>query len=331
MRSHNYEYNTADVIRLLAPVLAGVAIFAVSMHAAALLELLPRPRPNLDVDRTIIIHKAEASSARSDAQVLLAGDSSCLMDVAARRLSEDLGRPALNLGTLSYLDLQAHATLVNRFADANPGQLKMVVLLLHPEALRRPAPEAYHTEILRCFLAGDDHVTRGKMFSHCLGLEIFRGRLLSRAVPTPLSGAYGRFYGFSSDLENYLTRNGGSAVDPEGRAFKGSPEYRLAAQLQQGSQAFKAAIPPGVKLLVGITPVPAGFAGPGHAERHRQMLRQWREWLQADAALEDLPSTLPDHLFSKTTHLNEASAAAYTALLGDSLRPLLQDARDARP
>jgi hypothetical protein len=85
-------------------------------------------------------------------------------------------------------------------------------------------------------------------------------------------------------------------------------------------------VPTGVKLFVAITPVPAGFAPRGYAEQHRQMLERWGRWLGADAALVDLPATLPDRLFAKTTHLNEAGAAEFTTLLARNL-----SARLSRP
>jgi hypothetical protein len=324
MRSHTYEFEAGDIARLIGPLLIPVAAFAGLMHLLARLDGMPKPRPTLDVDRTIIIHKTEASGFRSDAQIVLLGDSSCLMNVSARQLGEDIGRPVLNLGTLSYLDLPAHATLLKRFTNANPNQLKAVVLLLHPEGLRRPAPEVYHTKVLESFLAGKDYVAKQNV-SHWLGLEIFRDRLFSRALPTALSGAYGRYYGFTRDLEEYLVRNRGSAVDPDPRVFQGSAEYRLAPQLEAGSRLFKMAVPPGTKLFVGITPVPAGFAARGHAELYQQMLGQWGQWLAADAALE-LPAVLPDHLFAKTTHLNAMGAETYSRLLASALQAQLASA-----
>ena len=320
MRSHTYDFQTADLTRLLGRPLIPLVVFAVFMHVSARLHLLPAPRPNFDVDRTILIHKVEASGSRNNAQVLLLGDSSCLMDVSAVQLAEQVGKPVLNLGTLSYLDLDAHATLLKRFVAANPGRLEAVVLLLHPEALRRPSPEPYHARFLERLLAGEDHVSKQNL-SHWVGAEMFRARLLGRALPTPLAGAYGRYYGFSSDLEKYLAQSSGSAVDPDPRSFQGNPEYRLAARLEPRSRAFKAAVPSGVKLFVGITPAPAGFVDGAYPALHRQMLWQWREWLQADAALEELPAVLPDHLFAKTTHLNQAGAQTYTTLLAGALRP----------
>jgi hypothetical protein len=318
MRSHSYDFVPGDVARLLWPTLAFVALAAGLFHAATRLSWLPRPRPTLDVDRTIVIHKTEASGSRQDAEVLLMGDSSCLMDLSAVKLTTEIGRPVLNLGTLSYLDLKAHGTLLRRFVAVNPNQPKAVVLLLHPEALRRPAPEQYHTAVFEHFVAGKDHVTKLNL-AHWLGLEFFRTRLLSRALPTPLGGAYGQRYGFSSDLQSYLTRHRGSAIDPDPKPFQGNPEYRLAPQLESQSRAFKSAVPRGVKLFVAITPVPAGFAPPNYARQHRQVLEEWSQWLGADAALVDLPPTLPDGLFAKTTHLNEAGAVEFTMSLARSL------------
>ena len=319
MRSHSYDFVPGDLARLLAPTLGLVVLVAGLLQAATRLNLLPRPRPTLDVDRTIVIHKIEASGSRQDADVLLMGDSSCLMDLSAVKLSREIGRPTLNLGMLSYLDLNAHATLLRRFVVANPNRPKAVVLLLHPEALRRPAAEQYHAAVFDHFVAGKDHATKRNL-AHWLGLEAFRNRVVSRALPTPLSGAYGRRYGFSADLESYLTRQRGSAIDPDPKAFQGNPEYRLAPQLEGQSRAFKAAVPTGVKLFVAISPVPAGFAPPNYAPQHRQMLQQWSQWLGADAALVELPPTLPDNLFATTTHLNEAGATEFTTLLARSLR-----------
>ena len=327
MTSHTYQFTPRDLARLLGWPLVPVAVFALLAHAGAGLRLLPKPRPTLDVDRTILIHQVEASRAKHDAEILLLGDSSCLMDVDARRLGEQLGRPALNLGTLSYLDLNASAALLREYAAANPGRLRAVVLLLHPEALRRVGPEAWHVNFLNRQLSGEDFIAGTGLrerLSEALGLETFRGRILSRLLPTPLPGVYGRDYGFSTDLARYLTEHHGSAADPDPRPFTGNAEYRLAASLEPASRNFRAALPPGVKLLAAITPAPAGFVGPRYAETRRQMLREWSQWLDADAALEDLPSTLPDALFAKTTHLTEAGARAFTDTLAHCLEAHLR-------
>ena len=147
------------------------------MHGAAALRLLLAPRPALDTDRTILIHQVEASRARQEAEVVLIGDSSCLMDISARQLGQGLGRPVLKLGTLSYLDLNAYALLVREYARANPGRLREVVLLMHPEALRRASPEPYYVQTLQALLnhemAQTDH-SMHEAVAGILGLSRFR-------------------------------------------------------------------------------------------------------------------------------------------------------------
>jgi hypothetical protein len=155
-----------------------------------------------------------------------------------------------------------------------------------------------------------------------LGLEIFRGRILSRALPVPLGGPFGLRYGFSRDLEAFMDRENGSVIDPVFEKPHGPTEYRLSPTLKPASQQFKAAVPPGAKLVVGITPIPISSAGTNYAGLHREMLRQWSAWLQADALLESLPATLPAERFARPTHLNEAAVRDYTKELAVSLRKL---------
>jgi len=316
MKSHTCEFSVMDLVWLLGLPVVPVLIFTASMRLSLACHLLPAPRPAFDVDRTILVHQAEASRSKQASDLLLIGDSSCLMDVSARQLAERLGRGALNL------DLNAYRSMLQQYTNANPGRLRAVVLLMHPEALRRISPESYQVEFLKSFFEGVDYSPATGIWERLaalLGLEAFRGRLLVRVVPRPLHGAYGRFYGFTDGLERYMTEHDGSALDPEAHAFKGNAEYRLARQLEPASRAFKSAVPADAKLFVGITPVPEQFAGPDYIHLREQMLREWSQWLQAEAL--DLPATLPDDLFNKTTHLNEAGSKRYTEILGRALAP----------
>jgi hypothetical protein len=328
MKSHFYELTAKDVLAIVGSPLLVLSAFACAMHIGATVNLLPPPRATLDTDRTILFHQADASRRTQDASVLLIGDSSCLMDVSALQLSETLpaGESALNLGTLSYLDLRAFAGMLRHYAAANPARLRAVVLLMHPEALRRPAPAEDYVAALAHFYEGTDHCGANVPPLLCaLGVEKFKSRVLSQMMPKPLPGIYGHRYGFTHDLWNYLSVHRGSLLDP-GRFNPSSPgnvEYRLAKSLETASQEFRAVVPPGVKLVVGITPVPESVVGPGYGELHGEMLRTWSGWLRADAALEELPVTLADDLFASTTHLNESGVRHYTERIGQALLRLL--------
>lgn len=334
MTSHRYQFSGRDISRVLTIPLAVVLMFALIMHAGVWFNWWPAPHPTLDVDRTILLHQAHAASSTQSADLLLIGDSSCLMDVSARRLEELLGRQAgvLNLGTLSYLDLQDYSQLLRRHVETNPGRLKTVVLLMHPEALRRSQPNPLHVELLRDALAGRDSCRTDTLRNRmaCLaGLEIFRGRMFSRVIPSPLPGKFGARYGFASELWDYLSAHNGSAIDPASLTPAGrriDTDYRLSERLRESSRAFRAAVPQGVHLVVGITPCAESFVAAGHRQTVSRMLTDWSGWLQADARLDAFPAVLPDDQFarpagtdSNPVHLNERGNEAYTRRFAEIL------------
>ncbi len=324
MISHRCEFEIRELLRWLGWPLACVAAFAVLIRLGVVLGWLPPPRPTLDVDRTLLIHQLEAARAPAEADLLLLGDSSCLMDVSARQLGEALGARVLNLGTHSYLDLEAGARLLREYLAAHSRKPRAVLVLMHPEALRRSTPEAYHQALFQSLIEGRNPpaLCWRDRFVRLLGLEDFRSRLLCRLVPTPLPGAYGRAYGFSREFERALSANLGSLLDPDTAPFQGNAEYRLAPQIESSSRKLRAAAE-GVTLLAGITPVPEGFAARDYRQTRDAMLAQWRAWLDAAGVLSELPATLPDEQFARVTHLREAGVRAYTETLARVLKPHL--------
>lgn len=324
MKSHTCDFSPRALLPLALGPLLPLVVFAVAMQVGARSNLLPAPRPTLDTERTVLIHQAEAACSPQDAEVILLGDSSCLMNVSARQLGESLRRPVLNLGTFSFLDVNSHAAMVREYTRANPGRLRAVVLLMHAETLRRLGAETFYADALENFWAGRDHAASGfwdGQLNQALGVDIFKGRLLARALPLPLGGAYGRRYGFTTDLEHYLSAHRGSAVDPDPQPLTGSPEYRLARTLEKASKNFRAAVPDGVKLFVGITPAPERFAGVKYPALRDAMLAEWSGWIDG-VALTNLPATMPDTNFVRTTHLTEPAISNYTAALSAALSSL---------
>lgn len=330
MTSHHYDFAPRDVLKLLGSILVPTLLFAAVMHTGSRLKVWPRPRPTHTMEQTILVHQAEAARSARDIDLVLLGDSSCLMDVNARQLESLL--PAtrlLNLGTLSYLDLRASADLLSRAAAAS-DRLRYVVVLLHPQTLRGVEPVRQYSDLLQAVAAGRDFCDRSTLHGRLecwLGLSVLRGRFLDRALPTPLPGRYGEFYGFTADLERFMASRNGSAVDPHRYSpgpGQGSADYRLAANLQPASREFRARVPVRARLFVGITPIPASHALRQYDARHRDLLAEWSRWMQADAALGNLPPTLPDDQFASVTHLNESGASEFTRRLAESLAPYLR-------
>ncbi len=327
--SHQYQFTVADVLRIFSLPLLPLLVFALGMHLGAKSRILPLPQPALDIDRTILLHQAQASRENHSTGVILLGDSSCLMDVATDSLDRALSKSggALNLGTLSYLDLAGYSRILQTYLASNSIPPRAIVLLMHPEALRRGSPEDYYTETLNRFYEGQDYCPPSSSAFLCAtGAEIFRGRFLSRALPQPLPGAFGRHYGFTHDLWRYLSAHRGSATDPglfDPQTATGNAEYRLAPSLEAASKSFRRALPRGTKLIVGITPTPESFVPESYTQTRLQLLKRWSEWLQAESVLEALPATLPDRQFASITHLNAAGAAVFTDALAKVLSPHL--------
>lgn len=327
MKSHSCDFNPSALLPLLGFTLLPVALFAIVMRAGAGLGLMPVPRPTLDAERTVIVHQAEAARTPQRADVVLIGDSSCMMNLSAKQLGEALQTDVLNLATFSYLDLHSHATLMREFTRANPSSPRTVVLLLHPETLRRSGADSYYAGVLSSFIAGREPVP-GEAFDnarHWLGVEVFRERLLSRTLPIPLRGAFARRYGFTKDLDATLTREHGCLIDPdEPQPLTSRPEYRLAPTLEKTSRAFRAVLPADARLFVGITPIPEKLSERNHPQWRDASLVQWSQWLAPATAMTNLPAVLRDDHFTRSTHLRESAISNYTEAVAQTLKSLLR-------
>ena len=327
MKSHIYDLKSGDLANLAMSPLIAMVVFAVLMRLGASIGILPQPWPALDMDHTIITHQAEASRTPSQANVLLIGDSSCLMDVSAKQLGTDLGdnRGAINLGSIMYLGLNGYVSMLSRYVETNPERLRTVVLLLHPEMLRGIEPVSAYWRFLMDYYAGvdsGDTITVQGQLRGFFGLDILRNRVLSR-TPIPLPKAFGHYYGFNLDLNRFMEQHHGSVVDPHQYASapgQGNAEYRLSPseEMRNGFMALKAAVPKGAKLLVGITPIPESFAAPGYAKRNKEILIEWSQLMEATAL--DIPPTMPDTDFATTTHLNESGSRRFTSMLAEKLK-----------
>jgi len=319
LKSHEYQLSDVALRQWAGGILVPVVVLAVLLRAGALMGLLPAPRPALDVERTVLTHQAAIAQAPNPADVLFIGDSSCLMDLRARLLEASYGgkHRSQNLGTFMYLGMEGYATLLRNYAASNPGRVKTVVILVHPQMLRGAQPSAEYLGFLSDFYSKADHPLdtsiKGQV-SAVLGLHIFEGRVLGR-LPVPLAGEFGRYYGFNRNLWDHLDQQRGSAIDPHSykpAPGEGTADYRLALSLEPGCRDLAAAIPPGARLAIGLAPVPRSFAPPGYPARWQRLLAGWAEWMRPDALLTTLPAVMADDRFASPTHLNEKGAIEYT-------------------
>jgi hypothetical protein len=329
MKSHQYTISVRDVGYALGSILIPAICLAVVLRIGAVSGLWPKPWPALDLEHTVLTHQATASQTSNPADLLFIGDSSCLMDISGAELATLYKgtSPPINLGSFMYVGFEGYATMLARYAKTNPGRLRKVVLLIHPEMLRGTEPVPEYLRFISTLYTGDDYGDKGSVLGQVrgfLGLDIFQNRMLSR-LPQPLPKEYGRFYGFNLDLYNFMQANHGCAVDPHqyhpGPA-QGNAEYRLASSLDARCRAFRAAVPSGAQLVLGLTPIPESFAPTSYGARWQQMLSQWGQLIGADGVLTNLPAALPDDCFASTTHLNQRGAVQYSRQLVAALSAL---------
>lgn len=369
MRSHHYQFTLRELIRALAPTGLGLVILAIVLNSAQPLGWLPLPSPNWDPDRTVLAHQARACQHERAAQLIVTGDSTCLVGVDAPQLSEALGNArtngdnatpvgragglgansggarwrTLNLALYIWLDLRVYGELVSEFAAKHPGEVRAVVLLVSPAKLiAEETSDEAHQEFWAAVRseawrlqgvapAGNSEAGQSERRDWS-GAQIFREHLLTYILATPLRGSAAAHFGFSSEIDAYMTRHQGSVLTfgtsvlprraPGAEAR--SSLWSMSSGMKADSRAFRAGLPPDVRLFIGLTPGMAGGSSSNERARRLDLLQQWNAAVDAHVVLTNLPTVLPDVLFSSGGHLNATGQRVFTRRLARELAPLLR-------
>ncbi len=318
-----YDVPLGEALRFVSIPWVLPAIAAGILHGLTLTGLHPHPRPMGNIDETIVSHQAHAALHHPRADILLVGDSSCLMNVDALHLQEALGgdKTVLNLGTLSHLGIAETCDMLEARALNVERPDPVIVTLRHPEGLRGRSPDSRLRDVLHAVLdRSAAPLFGGSPFGDLFAVDRLRVLFLDRWIPSPLPPAYGCSFGFTTDLWRYLDRSQGSlpAPDREGPSFRSTIAYRLHPSVEEESVRW-ARVSELSERVVGITPFPESYAPPGHDPRTRLMLLRWGAWCRADHLLDELPLTLPDSHFAGRLHLNRLGVQSYTRHLAESL------------
>src|SRR5688500_17414493 len=123
------------------------------------------------MDRTVLLHQAAAAQSAEAAEILLLGDSSCMMDLQAGPLSQALpGQPSvLNLGAVSYLELPVMGEFAAKLATQQGRPPRVIVLMMHPETLRQGEFSPAYTQIAEDFYAGKDSTAGTRLWQRVVG------------------------------------------------------------------------------------------------------------------------------------------------------------------
>lgn len=343
MRSHSYNFSAADVRKFVAAPLLMVFTLIIAAQCLRIANIFgPIESPEY-LEDIIIRQKSIAAREPVNPEALFVGDSSCLMDFSARDLERILpGVTCYNLGSLSTLGLPKFGEFTARFLAVHTN-VKTVVLLISPEMVRsgsagQSAPALLRPDVQqelallrreheRAQKMLDTEARRAALVPNALALPFMRTQLVARVFETPYPGALGNFYGFPSGVGEFMKIHNGSAVDPmaEFKPAGSRPEATDALTGFAGEPfraqcaAFRAILPSGVKLWVGLTPEPVSVCSQQRAEEIRRTLLTLKKYLRADRILTRLPGTFPDQYFSTTTHLNPSGARQFTHALAGAV------------
>jgi hypothetical protein len=334
VKGHEYQFTLRDAGRAWLPILVVLAGIVAVLKLSSLLGLMPAPAAALDPNTTVLAHQARAAQSRNPAEIVLIGDSTCMIGVDAARLSRELPRhpPALNLGLVISFALEDYAELLTDFTAANPGQVRTVILLVTPEKLnhsRSPGDEEFWHRTRLIAQGSPASAVASEASADALGIRSLRENLLSHVLATPLGGkgAGTAYFGFSSEVDAYMTDHHGSLLDFSTFILpRHIPQrnWAFADDLETESRAFGAKIPSGMRLFVGLTPIAQSFCLPNDRTVRLDMLHRWNRWIQADVLLTNLPPSLPDVFFAGPAHLNEAGQRKFTSILAAQLAPQME-------
>lgn len=320
MKSHTYNLTLRKLLETVGLPLVGVLLIGFATRLVVLIPFAPVPRPTLDVDRTVIVHQIDESNRQSQADILLLGDSSCLMNVDAALLSELSGKNVTNLGTLSFLDIERFSKLLRNYISNQNEAPKKIIFLTHPDFVRKSSSSKPHIESFESYIDQEDHSYgfHAKWDPrHLLGTHIIEGRFISR-LPIPLSGSFAHYYGFTTELRTFMEQHNGSATDPrilQIDDLSGSSDYRVARFHSRQASLLTSAIPASSMLYIGLTPVPKSFPKGDFKLNYKRLLQEWTGVFTNSISLNQLPPILDDSQFATKTHLTGSAAQEYTRIL----------------
>jgi hypothetical protein len=281
------------VARTVVPTLVVALSLAAALHLLARSPWFSGPTV-LRLGEIGLRHQAKASRMRHPAEIILLGDSTCSVGVDATDLSRQLPgqTPVLSLGLVMGISLGAYSQAAADFSAANPGQVRWIVLLLCPGKLGQSVATGGELDSMwrRIVNEMDDRSPPPGLWStgDYLGTRFLRDQLAGRILPDTLPGKGGTYFGFTTDLDEYLTAHNGSPVDfgdyvPRANRKSEKPvEWSISPEFESQCREFREHMPPHVKLAIGLTPVPLGTAPPDAGRIYREQLEQWNAWIHAD-------------------------------------------------
>ena len=300
-------------------------IISLLLRLGAYLELFSKSKSTLDIDRVIISNKVELSKNEKNTDIIFIGDSSCLMNINADKFTDISAIESLNLGTLSYLDFESYGALLTNAINTIDSKVTLICLIIHPEFLRRAEPSESHIKFFKSCNKNDYtlNFNEGNYLNNVLSLNIFKDAFYGK-TPIPLEGRFGKYYGFTSSLNDYLNTHRGSAIDPREfspKSHHGNILYRITDRKIEQLIKFKALLPSQCKLVLCLSPIPDILTDENYIDAIATIKNKIKKKAGIDYVL-SMPVSLPSKYFSTKTHLNSTARLFYTEALSREITDL---------
>ena len=325
----------------------GLLVLLLLLGAAMLLAVtspeVSRKRLQLnDTSSIAVFEQMERARSIGSVDLLLIGDSSCLMGIDVDRLSKRLGKSVGSLCSIGYLGPAGYGLLLQRFAESG-GRYKELVLAMHPDSLIRDPSWDYWVEFVR---SGGPKEASGYRDYVATGLHFAERTFLWPLVRFPMQGRFGLYYGSMehmradvrasgtmiepwaleySTVPQFLSHNSDTAQDkpqaycnrfhqdwPNTRYFDALQEFRKTLDVLGTHARFLLTVRPSTCTDEVIET---------HALAARSRITGILE--SPPDALATAPDTLPSAYFASVTHLNRFGREIYTDKLAQPLASLL--------
>ncbi len=283
------------------------------------------------IEETIIAWQLRNIQDNSDhADIVLLGDSSCLVGLDPILMEHDLRKKVLNMGTIGWLMAEGHTDLLEAFIKKH-GAPKLVVYHLSEELMelsQHYIDEAGFLTRLREYLGKKEHkdnfdIIPSYKYRKLLRKSGAREKTVSDFKTMP-RGAWPS----AVDMFDELSRTKGHVVDPTPGTFefKGKRNYEFNDNIYPGILRLgRLAEKYNFKIYFVYSPIPkevlssAATEFKGLEEKINERLGPYSEFILR----KPLFMTLDDSSFqTQYTHLNAAGAKANTQKLIEDIKQL---------
>lgn len=320
-----------------------VLLLGAAMLLAAVSQDVSRKRLQLnDTSSIAVFEQMQRARSIGSVDLLLVGDSSCLMGIDVKRLRERLGKSVASLCSIGYLGPAGYALLLRSFAESG-SRYKELLLAMHPDSLIRDPSWDYWVEFVR---SGGPKEGSGWREYIATGLHFAERTFLWPLVRFPMQGRFGLYYG-SVERMRADVRASGTMIEPSALEYSTIDQFlsHSSGPEQGRSQAYcdrfhqdwpntryfdalqefrKTVDALGTHVHFLLTARPSNCTDDVIETRAAAARSRIKRILEGPPdALASVPDTLPSTYFASVTHLNRYGRQLYTDQLVAPLTSLL--------